>query len=177
MVTRALPLLILGLLAAACGGTGASPTSPSKAPALTFTATPNPVPYYGLAVGCGGATQSLDTWYYTLSITNNGSANFSIGSFSARVTSPLVTSPVDVPYAANTFAAAFGATTIAPQATVSAPLCVAGAYGSSTLTWTFVYSHTGPSFTDTTTQFHPLPITGGGRGGGPATQTSQVPAP
>jgi TonB family protein len=112
--------------------------NPGGAPFLTFTVTPNPVPFAGVFPGCAGSPTAAKTWLYTLRIANQGAGTFTIGSFSARVTSPLLPAPAVIPYTADQFAQAFGSSTIAPQAAVQGPLCVVGHFDEATLTWTFV---------------------------------------
>jgi hypothetical protein len=146
-------LLALGCSFVLAGCGNGSPAAPS--PSLTFTVTPNPVPYSGLLAVCEGATSAIKTWVYTLRIQNTGNAGFVVSSFSGRVTSPLLPNPVDIPFDAGRFAAAFGTTTIAPQATVSSPLCVAGHYDSATLVWTIVGASGGGTFTAPPIQFTP----------------------
>jgi hypothetical protein len=128
---------------------------PGGAPLLTFTITPNPVPLTGVFPGCAGSPFSNKTWVYTLRITNQGTAPFSIASFSTRVTSPLLPAPVDVP--GEDFAAAFGASTIPPQGALQGPLCVAGNYDNATQTWTFV-DISGAVFTTPAIQFLRAPF-------------------
>jgi TonB family protein len=122
------------------------------APSLTFAITPNPVPFTGVFPGCAGSPTAGKTWLYTLRITNQGSGPFTIGSFSARVTSPLLPVPVDVPYSASMFVAAFGGSTIVPQGSLQGPLCVIGHYDDATLAWTFVDGG-GASFTTPVIRF------------------------
>jgi hypothetical protein len=166
MRARTFVVIAAGLVAAACHGRNGSPTAPSKQPSLQFSAAPNPVPYFGVATGCAGSTQSLDTWYYTFTITNVGDAPFAVSSFSGRITSPLLAGPIDVTYDAGTFVAAFGTSTIGAQGSVSSLLCVTGPYGSSTLTWTFTDTQSGGSFSAPTIQFLSMPASGGGASGG-----------
>lgn len=150
-----LALLLSALLAAGCGGS--TPTGPSSPPSasLTFAATPNPVPFSGVFAGCAGSPVAAKTWNYTLRITNQGTAAFTIASFSSRVTGPsLGTSSVDTPYDAALFTAAFGGSTIPPQGTLTGPLCVAGQWDAATLTWTFVGTG-GASFTAPAITFLP----------------------
>jgi hypothetical protein len=106
-------------------------------PNLTFTITPNPVGFFGVTPGCAGSTIALKTWVYTLRITNQGSGPFTIGSFSARVSAPVLPGPVDIPYTAGDFVQVFGSAVIPPGGSVQSPLCVAGHYDDATLVWTF----------------------------------------
>src|SRR5262245_5528783 len=102
---------VRGLAVNAVGGSTASSevivTGGAVAPAgplLTFTVTPNPVPLTGIFPGCPGGTPVVNKrWDYTFRITNQGAGPFTIGSFSARVTSPLTPGPVDTPYPPNVF--------------------------------------------------------------------------
>jgi hypothetical protein len=113
-------------------------SAPGGAPLLTFTVTPNPVPVAGVFPGCAGSPIALKTWVYTLRITNQGTASFTIASSSTRLTAPLLPAPIDIPVSAQDFALAFGSGVIPPQGSVEGPLCVAGAYDDATLVWTFV---------------------------------------
>ena len=106
------------------------------APQLTFTITPNPVPFTGVFAGCAGSTTAQKTWVYTLRITNQGTGPFTIGSFTGLVTPP-GSAPVVVTHPASTFALAFGGPSIAPQASREGPLCVWGNWEDATLQWTF----------------------------------------
>jgi len=116
------------------------------APLLSFTVTPNPVPFTGIFAGCAGSPVPNKTWSYTFRITNQGTGPFTIASFSARVTSPLLPLPIDTPYSPQVFALAFGGSTIPPQGSLVGGLCVFGERDDSTLTWTFV-DVSGQSFT------------------------------
>ena len=131
--------------------TGGVPT-PAGVPRLTFTVTPNPVPFTGVFPGCAGSPITNKTWVYTLRITNQGTGPFNIASFSGRVTSPLLPMPVDTPFPRENFALAFGASTIPPQGALEGPLCVAGNYDNATLAWTFV-DVGGAAFTTPVIQF------------------------
>jgi predicted phage tail protein len=122
------------------------------APQLTFTITPNPVPFTGVFAGCAGSTTAQKTWVYTLRITNQGTGPFTIGSFNATVTSPLLSAPFVTPYPAAYFALAFGAATIPPQGSLQGPLCVYGHFDEATLTWRFV-DVSGAQFTAPVIQF------------------------
>jgi len=116
-------------------------------PLLTFTVTPNPVPFTGIFPGCPGGTPVVNKrWDYMFRITNQGAGPFTIASFSAHVTSPLLPLPIDTPYSPQVFALAFGGSTIPPQGSLVGGLCVAGPYDDATLTWTFV-DVSGQSFT------------------------------
>jgi TonB family protein len=137
----------------ACGTSGSSNEAtivvgaPSGAPLLTFTITPNPVPFLGVFPGCAGSPIPAKFWGYMLRIANQGTGPFTIASFSARSTSPLQPVPVDsAPAPPQLFALAFGGTTIPPQGSLVGQLCVAGDYDDVTLTWTFV-DVSGQSFT------------------------------
>jgi hypothetical protein len=116
------------------------------APLLTFTVTPNPVPFTGIFAGCAGTPVPSKTWSYIFRITNQGTRPFTIALFSGRVTSPLLPLPIDTPYSAQVFALAFGGSTIPPQGSLVGGLCVFGERDDSTLTWTFV-DVSGQSFT------------------------------
>ncbi len=105
-------------------------------PQLTFTITPNPVPFAGVFANCAGATSPNKTWYYNMRITNQGTAPFTIASFTGLVTPP-GSAPVVVTHPASTFALAFGGSSIAPQASREGPLCVWGNWEDATLQWTF----------------------------------------
>jgi hypothetical protein len=107
-------------------------------PQLTFTVTPNPVPFAGVFPGCANSPVASKTWVYTLRIANQGNGPFTIGSFSSRVTSPLLPGPVDTTYPPGQFTLAFGASTIPPKGAVESLLCVAGHFDDATLVWTFV---------------------------------------
>jgi len=149
-------LLTLCVSAVACGGSPAAPQpQPQPAPSLTFSITPNPVPYAGILPGCAGNPGLSKTWLYTLRISNVGNAAFEVSSFSSRVTSPLLATPVDTPYNATTFGQAFGATTIQTQGSLSGSLCVFGPYDSATLVWTFVGASGGGTFSTPSITFQP----------------------
>jgi TonB family protein len=126
-------------------------------PQLTFSVTPNPVPFTGVFPGCAGSPVANKTWLYTLRIANQGTGSFVIGSFSATVTSPLLPGPVVVPYTPDLFTLAFGGSTIPPNGALQGLLCVAGNFDSATLTWTFVDTG-GASFTAPTIYFLPSPF-------------------
>jgi hypothetical protein len=115
------------------GGSG-----PVRAPFLTFSATPNPVPFAGVFPGCAGSPVAAKTWVYLFRITNQGNAPFVLSSFNAAVTSPVLPAPFTFPpMGPDLFALAFGTSTVAPGATVQSPLCIAGEYDNGTLTWSF----------------------------------------
>jgi TonB family protein len=122
---------------AASNETTAVVGTPTGGPLLTFTVTPNPVPFTGVFPGCGGSPVSNKTWAYTLRITNQGSGPFTIASFSSRFTFPQQPTPVDFTWPLELFAPAFGGSTIPPQSALQGQLCVAGNYDDSTLVWTF----------------------------------------
>jgi hypothetical protein len=126
-------------------------------PVLTFTITPNPVPFYGVGAGCAGSTIPHKVWLYVLRITNQGSGPFTIGSFSARVTSPLLPAPYDVPYPPGHFTLAFGASTIPPAGALQGLLCVTGNFDNATLEWTFV-DVSGAAFKAPVIRFLPAPF-------------------
>jgi hypothetical protein len=126
-------------------------------PLLTFSVTPNPVPFTGVFPGCAGSPIPYKTWVYTLRITNQGTGPFTIGSFSSRVSSPLLPMPVDTQYPRETFVAAFGGSTIPPQASLQGQLCVIGNFDGATLVWTFVDAG-GRPFTAPVIQFLPSPF-------------------
>ena len=142
----------------ACGVSGPSNEAVAQvggsagAPQLTFTITPNPVPYTYFGLGCAGTQVPGKTWVYNLQMTNQGTAPFDISSFSGRVTAPGLPTPVDIPYTRNDFILAFGGSTIAPQASLQGPLCVVGNWEDATLQWT--YNHVGGgSFTTPVIKF------------------------
>jgi protein TonB len=126
-------------------------------PQLTFTVTPNPVPFTGVFPGCAGSPVANKTWLYNLRIANQGTGSFVIGSFSGRITSPLLPAPVVVPFPPDQFVLAFGGSTIPPNGALQGLLCVAGNYDNATLTWTFVHTG-GASFTAPVIQFLPSPF-------------------
>jgi hypothetical protein len=132
------------------GGSGGTPN-------LTFTVTPNPVPFTGVFPGCAGIPTAQKTWVYSLTIANQGSGPFTISSFTGRFSSPILPNPVDVPYTANDFALAFGASSIAAGGSVQGPLCVAGHHDDATLVWTF-RDVTGATFTAPAILFLRSPI-------------------
>jgi hypothetical protein len=154
-VTRRFALAACVLVLVATTSCTKSSTEPSKPPALTFVVTPNPVPHTGIATGCAGSTTALKTWNYTLRINNVGEGTFVPAAFSARVSGPGLPAPIDTPYPASQFAAAFGTSSIAPQGSVTGQLCVTGEYDSRTLVWTFTDANGGGSFTSPTIQFLP----------------------
>lgn len=154
-MTRWLPLFSLVVFLAAATSCTKSSTEPSRPPSLTFVVTPNPVPYGGIATGCAGSTTALKTWYYTLRINNVGQGSFVAAAFSGRVTGPGLPAPVDTPYPASTFTAAFGASSIPAQGFVTGALCVTGEYDSLSLTWTFTDANGGGSFTAPVIHFLP----------------------
>jgi hypothetical protein len=146
----------------ACGTSSASNEAtivvgtPAGSPQLTFTVTPNPVPIAGVFPGCAGSPVANRTWLYTLRIANQGTGAFVIGSFSARITSPLLPAPVDVPYPADQFVLAFGGSTIPPSGALQSLLCAAVNYDNATVTWTFVHAG-GGSFVTPVIHFLPGP--------------------
>jgi len=156
MKTRCSLLLTLFVSVVACGGSPTAPQpQPQPAPSLAFSITPNPVPYAGILTGCAGNPGLSKTWLYTLRISNTGNAAFVVSSFSSRVTSPLLPTPLDTPFDATTFGQAFGATTIQAQGAVSGSLCVFGPFDSATLVWTFVGASGGGTFSTPTITFQP----------------------
>jgi hypothetical protein len=146
------PLLVtLALVASACGNS----SSPTPAAALTFTISPNPVPYAGLSVFCESAPAPEKSWFYTMRIDNTGSAPFELSSFSSTINNGGGTPPVTTPPAGrDLFTRAFGAATIPSKGSVQGSLCVRGNWESTTQTWNLTGAN-GETFSSPPVQYLP----------------------